>query len=127
MPVIVYHDSSRLTQEDEIFNQTLKSKFSLFKSLLMNLVEGGQDGSINFEHAKRIASYAQDTFFKHLRLYDFVFKNTKLTEVKRIKLPLFEPSCGLPLSTALVRDDKVTKVYFDDETEILSDHDQAND
>ena len=53
------------------------------------------------EHARRVAKYAQETFFKHLRLYDFVLKNTKLSEVKRIIIPIAEPKCGEELSKAI--------------------------
>ena len=37
-----------------------------------------------------------------MRLYDFVLKNTKLSEVKRVFLPIAEPQCGDELTKAMV-------------------------
>ena len=43
-----------------------------------------------------------ETFFRHLRLYDFVLKNTKLSEVKRVSIPVAEPKTGDQLDKAMV-------------------------
>ena len=43
-----------------------------------------------------------ETYFRHLRLYDFVLKNTKLSEVKRVNIPVAEPKSGESLSKAMV-------------------------
>lgn len=54
--------------------------------------------------------YAHETYFRHLRLYDFVLKNTKLSEVKRVHIPIMEPICGDALSKALVLADENAKI-----------------
>ena len=36
-----------------------------------------------------------------MRLYDFVLKNTKLSEVKRVYIPVAEPKCGEDLNKAI--------------------------
>ena len=46
---------------------------------------------ISMEQARRLAIYLHETYFKHLRLYDFVFKNAKLSEVKRVTISVCEP------------------------------------
>jgi len=54
--------------------------------------------------------YAHETFFRHLRLYDFVLKNTKLSEVKRVQMPIEQPNCGKDLTTALALSDENSKI-----------------
>jgi len=54
--------------------------------------------------------YAHETYFRHLRLYDFVLKNTKLSEVKRVHLPIEEPNSGKDLTTALTLADENTNI-----------------
>jgi len=54
--------------------------------------------------------YAHETYFRHLRLYDFVLKNTKLSEVKRVFIPIMEPNCGDSLNKALVLADERTLI-----------------
>lgn len=39
---------------------------------------------INKYEAKCLIEYAQESYFKHLRLYEFVFNNKAPNEVKRI-------------------------------------------
>ena len=39
---------------------------------------------INKEEAKRILVYTQESYFKHLRLYEFVFNNKTPSELKKI-------------------------------------------
>lgn len=39
---------------------------------------------INKEEAKRILEYTQESYFKHLRLYEFVFNNKTPSELKKI-------------------------------------------
>ena len=36
------------------------------------------------EESKRILAYANESYFKHLRLYEFVFNNKTASELKRI-------------------------------------------
>ena len=49
------------------------------------------------EIAKRILVYAQDSFFKHLRLYEFVFNNTTANEMKRINFTVETVKTAKPL------------------------------
>ena len=51
-----------------------------------------------------------ETYFRHLRLYDFVLKNTKLSEVKRVYIPIAEPKSGDELSKAMVLADDNVKI-----------------
>ena len=39
---------------------------------------------INLTDANKVVSYAQETYFKHLRLYEYVFNNKTASEIKRI-------------------------------------------
>ena len=92
-----------LTQEDEAHKQLLKSKFGLFKVGIAQVLDHADpDARITIEQARRVTKYAHSTFFRHLRLYDFVLKNTKLSEVKRVYLPIAEPQLGAELSKAMV-------------------------
>ena len=91
-----------VSQEEEAFKKLLKDKFALFRSLLEVVIEHPYPKAmITIEQAKRIAKYTQETFFRHLRLYDFVLKNTKLSEVKRVYIPVAEPKCGDDLNKAI--------------------------
>lgn len=38
------------------------------------------------EEIKRIAAYAKESYFKHLRLFDYVLNNKQLCEIKRINI-----------------------------------------
>ena len=97
---IAYHDI--VNPDEEEFKKLLKQKYELFRKLLASVIEHSEyNARITVEHARRVAKYAQETFFKHLRLYDFVLKNTKLSEVKRIIIPIAEPKCGEELSKAI--------------------------
>jgi len=40
--------------------------------------------NLNKHEAKRLIEYAKESYFKHLRLYEFVFNNKAPNEVKRI-------------------------------------------
>ena len=100
-------------QEEEAFKQLLSSKFSLFRKLLAGTLDHELESArINVEHARRIANYIHETYFRHLRLYDFVLKNTKLCEVKRVTVHIAQPKCGETLSKAmaLVDDSGVSSV-----------------
>ena len=57
-----------------------------------------------------MAIYAHETYFRHLRLYDFVLKNTKLSEVKRVQVPIMEPNCGDCLEKAMMLADENVKI-----------------
>lgn len=92
-----------LDAEEERMRQLLAGKFALYKNLILGAIEHPDaDTRITVEHARRITAYAHETFFRHLRLYDYVLKNTKLCEVKKVTLPKAEPKCGDPLGKAML-------------------------
>ena len=83
--------------------QLLKHKFNLFRNGVAKIIDHYDiESRITIEQARRVTTYAHETFFRHLRLYDFVLKNTKLSEVKRVYLPIAEPFCADELSKAMV-------------------------
>lgn len=72
-------------QPEADFEQTLHHKFAIFKSMIMQKIhEKNPALKINKEEAKRILNYAKESYFKHLRLYEFVFNNKTASELKRI-------------------------------------------
>ena len=56
---------------------------------------------LNKHEAKRLIEYAQESYFKHLRLYEFVFNNQAPNEVKRINFTEEQTKTVMPLSQAL--------------------------
>ena len=80
-----------LENQDHAFGQLLKHKFELLKELIVKATSRADNASLTVVHARKLAKYAHMTYFKHLRLYDFVLKNTKLSEVKRVRIPLVYP------------------------------------
>lgn len=60
-------------------------------------------------------NYSQRTYFKHLRLYDFVLKNSKTSEKKFIQIPLVVPQMGTGLEHAMTVTDEQTQIWFEDE------------
>jgi len=52
-----------------------------------------------------------------LRLYDFVFKNTKLGEINHKTLLQAEPNCGAPIAEAQVIEDKMSKIWYEPEND----------
>ena len=89
----------------------LSKKFDMFRRILTGMIEHDLEGArITMEQARRVAIYAHETYFRHLRLYDFVLKNTKLSEVKRVYIPVAEPKCGDDLNKAMVLADDTVKV-----------------
>ena len=98
-------------QEEEAFKQLLKKKYALFRRLIESMVMHELEcARVTVEQARRIAVYVYETYFRHLRLYDFVLKNTKLSEVKRVLIPVAEPNCGDDLSKAMVLADDTVKI-----------------
>ena len=73
----------------------------------------------NPEELKRIADYAKGSYFKHLRLYDYVLNNKQLSEVKRITIQMNEPvSKAGNLNEALLLGSEEMLVYEDEEEEL---------
>lgn len=81
--------------EEEKMKNLLASKFQLFKLLIFGAIEHPDvETKISIEQAKRITAYTHETYFRHLRLYDYVLKNTKYCEIKKVTLPKIEPVCS---------------------------------
>jgi len=108
---IAYLGDDMIDQEEEAFKTLLSGKFGRFRKLLCGMLDHECEAArITIEQARRISVYVSETYFRHLRLYDFVLKNTKLSEVKRVFIPVVEPCCGDELSTAMVLADDSIKV-----------------
>jgi hypothetical protein len=72
-------------EKDQDFEQTLHHKIAIFKSMILQrLHEKNPILKLNKEEAKRILEYTQESYFKHLRLYEFVFNNKTPSELKKI-------------------------------------------
>ena len=50
------------------------------------LHESEKEMRFTVEVIKRIADYAKESYFKHLRLFDYVLNNKQLCEIKRINV-----------------------------------------
>ena len=73
----------------------LRNKVNLMKSQLDRiLTHFDKTSRLTPEQVRRLIKYSEGTFFKHVRLYDYVLKNTKLSEKKYINLPMAVPSSG---------------------------------
>ena len=59
------------------------------------------------EQARRLVVYTQNSYFQHLRLYDFVLNNLKLSVKKYVNIPLVTPQSGESLSKAMAIEDTV--------------------
>ena len=100
---IAFIGDELLDAEEERMRQLLTNKFGLYKNLIMGAIDHPDaDTRITVEQARRLTQYAHETFFRHLRLYDYVLKNTKLSEVKKVTLPRSDPKCGDPLGKAMM-------------------------
>lgn len=108
-----------LENQDRAFGNLLKRKFELLKELVMKATQSADSATITVVHARKLAKQAHMTYFKHLRLYDFVLKNTKLSEVKRVRIPQAFPQCGRPLGEAQVIEDKVTQIAYEPDVELM--------
>jgi len=52
---------------------------------------------MNAQEAKKIVDYGQNSYFKHLRLYEYVFNNKTASEIKRINFQQEEAKNAMPL------------------------------
>lgn len=78
----------------------------MLKALLMKFVfEKVPVLTLTKETAKRILAYCQDSYFKHMRLYEFIFNNTSPNELKRINFVTETVKTAKPLSQALMISD----------------------
>ena len=64
---------------DKEFQICLTNKFSLFKGIIMKHIHLKNPAmKLNKQEAARLIEYARESYFKHLRLYEFVFNNNCL-------------------------------------------------
>ncbi len=104
---------------EELFANLLRHKFQLFKHLSLELLnESDKVLSFTLEEVKRIADYAKTSYFKHLRLYDYVLNNKQLCEVKRITMQLNQPAIATHLNDALLLGSEETLGYEDEDEEL---------
>ena len=89
------------------------------QSLDLILAHVDEGSRITPEQARRIIKYTEATFFKHISLYDYMLKNTKLSIQKYISVPKAQPISGQSLNAALVLEDKITRVWFEPENESI--------
>ena len=70
---------------DEEFDNQLKKKMNLFRSIILKYLHE-KNPALKFtkEECLRIMAYAGESYFKHLRLYEYVFNNKTASEIKRI-------------------------------------------
>lgn len=66
-------ETQEYSDNDPNFHQIVVKKFQLFSQLLLDLTNQKERRGLTKEEAKRVALYTQKTYFKHIRLYDFVF------------------------------------------------------
>jgi hypothetical protein len=100
--------------EDE-FARLLTHKFGLFKALVIERIEEPEKAlAFSQEEAKRIAEYLKESYFKHIKLYDYVLNNKQLSEVKRILVNVNEPLIAPSLSDALLLGAEEALAYEED-------------
>lgn len=91
---------------DPEYKNAFKRKFTMLKTLLMKFVfEKVPVLKLTKETAKRVLLYCQDSYFKHMRLYEFIFNNTSANEMKRINFVMETVKTAKPLSQALMISD----------------------
>ena len=84
------------------FASLLSRKFGLFRQLCTELLDEHEKVlRFSIEEVRRVADYAKVSYFKHLRLYDYVLNNKQLCEVKRITVQVNEPVIASNLNDAL--------------------------
>jgi len=70
----------------------MQAKREIFQSGVENLVTTlDSNVRLELEKARRLIQYVGNTYFKHLRLFDFVLKNTKLSVKKYVNQSFTEP------------------------------------
>ena len=87
---------------DKEFEIQLSRKFMLLKNnLFKHLHEKNPALRFSKEECIRIMGYASESYFKHLRLYEYVFNNKTASEIKRINFNQDEARVAGSLSKAL--------------------------
>ena len=77
----------------------LRNKIDLMQQLIdCVLTSEDRSARLNLAECKRVIDYSQRTYFKHLRLYDYVFKNAKTSEKKYIRVAKMVPQTGQMLN-----------------------------
>ena len=88
------------------------------KTLVENCMDTeNTEARLAAEHIRRLITYAQKTYFRHLRLFDFVLRNSKSSDKKYIKVPLVAPQLGQSLDDAIALDDHSQDQYQDEPVE----------
>ena len=87
---------------DEEFDNQLKKKMNLFRSIILKYLHE-KNPALKFtkEECLRIMAYAGESYFKHLRLYKYVFNNKTASEIKRINFDQDEARNAGSLQQAL--------------------------
>ena len=105
---------TKVDSEKEFAN-LLAHKFNLFKTLLMESLEEDEKALLlSQEEIRRIADYMKESYFKHLRLYDYALNNKQLCEVKRLTLNVNQPIIATSLGDALQLGQEEALTYEDD-------------
>jgi hypothetical protein len=85
------------------FGIMIERKFELMKKMLLDLIlEKEKALRFTTEEVKRVTLYMHKTYFKHIRLYDYMLNNKQLSEVKRITFQANVPIIATSLSDALL-------------------------
>lgn len=100
---------------EQEFAALIARKFGLFKDLVLDLFHEREPKlQISQEQARRLADYLKDSYFKHLRLYEYVLNNKQLCEVKRVAINVNEPLIAPSLGEALLLGAEEALAYDDD-------------
>lgn len=83
----------------------------------MKATQRNDQSTITVVQARKIAKYTHMTYFKHLRLYDFVLQSNKSSDSKWVTVPTNNPKIGAPLVQAQTLSDKITKIYYEPDEE----------
>ena len=95
----------------------LRRKFNLLKELIIKASQRIDSGALTVVHCQKLATYAHQTYFRHLKLYNFVFQSNKQGQINRIVIPQAMPSWGQPIAEAMVLADKVTQIFYEPDSE----------
>lgn len=82
------------------------------------LHEAEKEMRFSAEEVKRVADYAKESYFKHLRLFDYVLNNKQLCEIKRINVHLNPPMIASNLNDALLLGAEESLGYEDEDEEV---------
>ena len=81
----------------------LDHKFQVFKE---HLTKWTKAGVFQADHVRKCMAHAKAGYFRHFRLFDYVFNNTQLSDVKRITIFEEKPMMAPALDHAMNMDPK---------------------